>query len=29
MNTLLELRNQGQSIWLDYISRDLIAASAR
>jgi transaldolase len=25
MNTLLDLRNQGQSIWLDYISRDLIA----
>lgn len=26
MNALLELRNQGQSIWLDYISRGLIAS---
>ena len=26
MNPLLELRNQGQSIWLDYISRGLIAS---
>jgi len=25
MNPLLELRNQGQSVWLDYISRGLIA----
>ncbi len=24
MNSLLELQNQGQSIWLDYIRRDLI-----
>ena len=24
MNPLLELRKQGQSIWLDYIRRDLI-----
>ena len=26
MNPLLELRNQGQSVWLDYISRGLIAS---
>ena len=26
MNPLLELRNQGQSIWLDYISRGLIVS---
>lgn len=26
MNPLLELQSQGQSIWLDYISRNLIAA---
>ena len=24
MNPLLELRNQGQSVWLDYMSRSLI-----
>ena len=24
MNPLLELRKRGQSIWLDYIRRDLI-----
>jgi transaldolase len=28
MNPLLGLRNQGQSIWLDYISRDLIASGS-
>lgn len=28
MNPLLELRNQGQSIWLDYISRGLIASGS-
>jgi len=26
MNTLLELQKRGQSIWLDYISRDVIAS---
>lgn len=26
MNPLLGLRNQGQSIWLDYISRSLIVS---
>lgn len=28
MNSLIELRNQGQSIWLDYISRHLIASGS-